>query len=127
MSRKLKPNELSDSLGQILTVYASEVTDQINAVGEQSIQALVAETKRTANRLTGDYRKAITYARIKRLFGDTFVWYAKGKKGRLTHLLAHGHALRNGGRVAGNPFLQNALARILPSYLAKIQEVLKGD
>lgn len=127
MKRKVKPSELSDSLGQILTVYASEVTDHINAVGEDSVQRLVKETKRTANRLTGDYRKAITYARIKGLFGDTFVWYAKGKKGRLTHLLVHGHATRNGGRVAGSPFLQNALAKILPNYLAKVKEVLKGD
>lgn len=95
------------------------------------MKRLVKETKRTAPRKTGEYRKAITFTRVKRLFGDTFVWYARGKKGRLTHLLVHGHDMvRNGrvvGRVKGSPFLERALARLIPDYLHRVEGVLGDD
>ncbi len=130
-ARKVKPSELSDSLGQVLTIYASDITSRVNAVTEDTMKRLVKETKRTAPRKTGEYRKAITFTRVKRLFGDTFVWYARGKKGRLTHLLVHGHDMvRNGrvvGRVKGSPFLERALARLIPDYLRRVEGVLGGD
>mgnify|MGYP000575646557 FL=1 len=130
-ARKVKPSELSDSLGQVLTIYASDITSRVNAVTEDTMKRLVKETKRTAPRKTGEYRKAITFTRVKRLFGDTFVWYARGKKGRLTHLLVHGHDMvRNGrvvGRVKGSPFLERALARLIPDYLSRVEGVLGDD
>lgn len=130
-ARKVKPSELSDSLGQVLTIYASDITSRVNAVTEDTMKRLVKETKRTAPRKTGEYRKAITFTRVKRLFGDTFVWYARGKKGRLTHLLVHGHDMvRNGrvvGRVKGNSFLERALSRLIPDYLHRVEGVLGGD
>lgn len=130
-ARKVKPSELSDSLGQVLTIYASDITSRVNAVTEDTMKRLVKETKRTAPRKTGEYRKAITFTRVKRLFGDTFVWYARGKKGRLTHLLVHGHDMvRNGrvvGRVKGSPFLERALSRLIPDYLRRVEGVLGGD
>lgn len=130
-ARKVKPSELSDSLGQVLTIYASDITSRVNAVTEDTMKRLVKETKRTAPRKTGEYRKAITFTRVKRLFGDTFVWYARGKKGRLTHLLVHGHDMvRNGrvvGRAKGNTFLERALARLIPDYLSRVEGVLGGD
>lgn len=131
MSRRAKPEELSDSLGQVLTIYASDITSRVNAVTEDTMKRLVKETKRTAPRKTGEYRKAITFTRVKRLFGDTFVWYARGKKGRLTHLLVHGHDMvRNGrvvGRVKGSPFLERALSRLIPDYLRRVEGVLGDD
>lgn len=95
------------------------------------MKRLVKETKRTAPRKTGEYRKAITFTRVERLFGDTFVWYARGKKGRLTHLLVHGHDMvRNGrvvGRVKGSSFLERALSRLIPDYLHRVEGVLGDD
>lgn len=130
-ARKVKPSELSDSLGQVLTLYAADVTARINAVGEDTMKRLVKETKRTAPRKTGEYRKAITFTRVERLFGDTFVWYARGKKGRLTHLLVHGHDMvRNGrvvGRVKGSSFLERALSLLIPDYLHRVEGVLGDD
>lgn len=130
-TRRVRPEELSDSLGQVLTLYAADVTARINAVGEATMKDLVRETRRTAPKKSGDYRKAITYTRVRGLAGDRFVWYARGKKGRLTHLLVHGHDMvRNGrvvGRVKGSPFLERALARLIPDYLRRVEGVLGGD
>ena len=141
MSSRVKPEELSDSLGQVLTLYAADVTARINAVGEATMKDLVRETRRTAPKKSGDYRKApkksgdyrkaITYTRVRGLAGDRFVWYARGKAGRLTHLLVHGHDMvRNGrvvGRVKGSPFLERALSRLIPDYLRRVEGVLGGD
>lgn len=131
MSRRAKPEELSDSLGQVLTLYADDVTAQINAVGEATMKDLVRETRRTVPKESGDYRKAITSTRVRGLAGDRFIWYARGKEGRLTHLLVHGHDMvRNGrvvGRVKGSPFLERALSRLIPDYLHRVEGVLGDD
>lgn len=131
MHECIPPIRMPEVLGQMLDEYASDVTDRVNAVTEDAMKRLVKETKRTAPRETGEYRKAITFTRVKRLFGDTFVWYTRGKGGRLTHLLVHGHDMvRNGrvvGRVKGSPFLERALSRLIPDYLHRVEGVLGDD
>ena len=54
MSRRVKPEELSDSLGQVLTLYAADVTARINAVGEAAMKDLGQATRRTAPKESGD-------------------------------------------------------------------------
>lgn len=131
MSKRINPEELSGALGQVLTLYADDVTAQINAVGEATMKDLVRETRRTAPKESGDYRKAITSTRVRGLAGDRFIWYARGKAGRLTHLLVHGHdVVRDGrvvGRAKGNSFLERALARLIPDYLSRVEGVLGDD
>lgn len=131
MSRRVKPEELSDSLGQVLTLYAADVTARINAVGEAAMKDLVQATRCTAPKESGDYRKAITSTRVRGLAGDRFIWYARGKAGRLTHLLVHGHdVVRDGrvvGRAKGNSFLERALSRLIPDYLRRVEGVLGDD
>lgn len=131
MSKRINPEELSDALGQVLTLYADDVTSRINAVGEATMKDLVRETRRTAPKDSGDYRKAITSTRVRGLAGDRFIWYARGKVGRLTHLLVHGHdVVRDGrvvGRAKGNSFLERALARLIPDYLSRVEGVLGDD
>ena len=46
---------------------------------------------------------------------------------RLTHLLVHGHETRDGGRTRPDPFLKNALDRVLPEYERDVEEAIKGD
>lgn len=131
MSKRINPEELSDSLGQVLALYADDITARINAVGEATMKDLVRETRRTAPKESGDYRKAITSTRVRGLAGDRFIWYARGKAGRLTHLLVHGHdVVRDGrvvGRAKGNTFLERALARLIPDYLSRVEGVLGDD
>lgn len=127
MSKRVAPTELGDALGEVLTLYAQDVADGVNAVGEETMVKLVEETKRTAPINSGAFRRAISSQCIKRLTGNVFVWYVKGRQGRITHLLVHGHAKRNGGRVPGNPFLTNALKHLLPEYEKLVKGVVERD
>lgn len=127
MSKRVAPTELGDALGEVLTLYAQDVADGVNAVGEETMVKLVEETKRTAPIGSGAFRRAISSQCIKRLTGNVFVWYVKGRQGRITHLLVHGHAKRNGGRVPGNPFLANALKHLLPEYEKLVKGVVERD
>lgn len=127
MSKRVAPTELGDALGEVLTLYAQDVADGVDAVGEETMVKLIEETKRTAPIDSGVFRRAISSQCIKRLTGNVFVWYVKGRQGRITHLLVHGHAKRNGGRVPGNPFLANALKHLLPEYEKLVKGVVERD
>ena len=56
-----------------------------------------------------------------------YIWHVKAPDHRLTHLLVHGHATRNGGRTKADPFLQNALDTVLPEYETAVKEAVQSD
>ena len=127
MANTIKPSALEDALAEQLTLYHRDVLDRVNEAGERAAKALVKRTKATAPKNRGDFRKAITYKVVQKVGGDKmFIWGVKAPKHRLTHLLVKGHATVNGGRVPGNPFLDNALDAVLPEYEREVEEALKN-
>lgn len=124
----IKVTGLGDAITQELTLYHKDVTERVDRISEASIKMLAIETRKTAPvGKRGDFKRSISSKRlVKRATGSTYVWYVKSPHHRLTHLLVHGHAAKDGGRVPGNPFLQNACDRILPEYEAAVERTLKG-
>jgi hypothetical protein len=124
----IKATGLGDAITQELTLYHQEVTDRVDRIGEESIKQLAKLTRATAPvGARGDFRKSIASKRlVKRKTGSTYVWYVKAPNHRLTHLLAHGHATKDGGRTRADPFLQNAVDQVLPEYEAAIERTLKN-
>lgn len=125
----IKPSDLGAAITEALGIYHEEVVEEVNAAGERAAKKLVQLTKKTAPKRTGDYRKSLTYtAKENAATGDKeFTWGAKAPHHRLTHLLVKGHPTANGGRVAGDPFLENALDTVLPEYEREVEEALKYD
>ena len=126
--------EMGAAMENMLEIYSQDVQDAIVDVTETWMKTLVRETKRTAPRgpRNGQFRKNISadyreLRRVKSLRGRTIraTWYVKAPDYRLTHLLVHGHATRNGGRTRANPFLQNAVDFVIPGYEHDLEEVLK--
>jgi len=125
MSKTIKPNKLADAIEQELTLYHKDVIERVNNAGETAVKTLVERTKASAPVDSGNFKKHIASKAVADSNGaKRFVWYVKAPFYRLTHLLVHGHAKPNGGRVPGNPFLQNALDEVLPAYEEEIQEAL---
>ena len=111
-----------------VTIYHDSVVEGIDSAGGEAIKKLVKLTK--ANAPEGHrrrYKKSITSKRLeKNKRGSKYVWFVKPPDHRLTHLLVHGHATKDGGRTKSNPFLANALDQVLPEYEEKVKEVISN-
>ena len=129
-------NDINTEIERVLTIYTEEINTKLRDITRESMRKLVKETKATAprGRRNGQYKKSITanYQGLKPsangLKGQDInaIWYVRAPDYRLTHLLAYGHATRNGGRTSANPFLQNAVNKVIPEYEQKVQEAISN-
>lgn len=120
-------DKLAGAIKEELTIYHEEVNEKLRSVTRESMADLVHKTRATAPVDQGDFKKAIAgdfrgLARGLRSVSAT--WYVKAPHYRRTHLLVNGHATVNGGRTKPNPFLENALAEVLPEYEQKVKEAI---
>ena len=130
-SNRVKLEDLGGAIAQELTAYRKDTQDKINKAGRKAIKEVERKTKDTApfnaQAYHQHYADQITTKTEKSRTGDeTHIWYAKGKAGRLTHLLVKGHETRDGGRTRADPFLQNALDAVLPDYEKEVEEACHG-
>lgn len=127
MAKHLKPGDLGAAIEQELTIYHAEVVEKLDAAGEEAMKKLVKLTKAAAP--TGErksFKRNISSKVLRKTNrGSTRVWYVKPPDHRLTHLLAHGHATKDGGRTKADPFLKNALGTVLPEYEKNAEEAIK--
>jgi hypothetical protein len=128
MAKTIKPADLGKAINQELMLYHEDIIKRVNLASEETAKELVKRTKKTAPKQSGDFRKAITYVEsANTATGNRFFkWGAKAPHHRLTHLLVHGHAKKDGGRVPGDPFLENALDELLPDYEKKVEEAVQN-
>lgn len=125
---KLTPGDLiGKAIDKELKLYHKQITDSVNAKSEKAAVTLTKKLKATAPKNSGKYARAIAYTERTNAAtgGKTYTVGAKGTEGRKTHLLAHGHATRNGGRTKGNPFLANAVNEVLPEYEREVKQVIE--
>lgn len=127
MAKGISTADLAAAIERELTIYHSDVVDAIDAAGQASIKKLVKLTRATAPvGARGSFKRNITSKRLSKTDrGSSYVWYVKPPDHRLTHLLVHGHATRDGGRTRADPFLKNALATVLPEYEKAIKEAVQ--
>lgn len=128
MAKSLKPEDLGGAIAEELTIYHQDTTATLNELSRQATKDLVSKTRATAPvGARGSFRKNIASKRVKQTRnGDTYAWYVKPPDHRLAHLLAHGHATRDGGRTRADPFLQNACDVVLPEYEKNVEEAIKN-
>ena len=122
------PANLGEAIAEELTVYHRNVTEAVNKLSAKAAKDLVKKTKATAPvGYRGSFRSNIT-SRVseKSRNGDTYAWCVNAPDYRLTHLLVHGHATRDGGRTRSDPFLVNAMAEVLPEYERNVEEAIKN-
>lgn len=135
MSKRVLVGEVSAAINEELTVYGQKITDSVNAVGAEEMNRLVEITRATAPRggvirkkkKHTPFYKDIRSDVVPGTRGDRYIWHVGGQNYRLTHLIVHGHATKDGGRTKANPFLTNALAKILPEYESRVKEAIEND
>ena len=128
MAKSIKPEQLGAAIQEELTTYSEGVAERVNAVGKTAAEKLRKLTKATAPVASGDFRKHIAVKEVDAGHGTKkYIWHVKAPDHRLTHLLVHGHATKNGGRTKGDPFLKNALETVLPEYEQAVKEAVQND
>lgn len=131
MSRRVTPDELADAIEEELTLYRENVEEDLREATRQCVTKLVKKTRATAPKgKRGTYAKKIAadFRGLKKGAPHIkAIWYVKAPEHRLTHLLVHGHATRDGGRTKADPFLENALNEVLPEFERAVEEAVKND
>lgn len=131
MSRvTITPDKLSETIEKELTIYHEDVEERLRDATRKSMGDLVKKTRATAPKgKSGRFSKSIAgdFRGLKK--GNRNIkatWYVKKPHYRLTHLLVHGHATKDGGRTRANPFLENALNEVLPEFEKAVEEAIKN-
>lgn len=125
---RISIEQLGEVLDRELFQYSKRLTERVNQLSDAAVKQLVKRTKATApvGDRNGRFRSKISSTRLRESRnGDTYVWFVKAPEHRLTHLLVHGHATKNGGRTSPHPFLANALNEVFPAYENAVLEALK--
>ncbi len=126
MSKAVKPEDLGKAIQAELSLYSEGVVERVNTAGRTSANKLKKLTKATAPVASGSFRKNIAVKEVDAGHGmKKYIWHVKAPDHRLTHLLVHGHATRNGGRTKADPFLTNALNTVLPEFEKAMEEATK--
>ena len=116
-------NSFSDEIQKLLKEYGEDVQ---KIVDEQIVEVQKEDTKelkKTSPKDQGEYRKGWKL-KVKegRLGVETTVY--NSTHGWLVHLLEHGHAKRDGGRVEAKPHIGPVLEKAEKKILDRIKEKL---
>lgn len=137
MKDKITINDLDKAIAEQLNSYASDIRLKVHVVTDTAVRKLVQKTKKRApkgvegrktrdgkNRIPGTFAKHITRTvEDKGVLGTKGIWHVNGDEYRLTHLLVHGHQLRQGGRAQGNDFLDKSVQEVSKEY---VEELVKA-
>lgn len=128
MAKRVTLETLGAAIQEELTIYHRDVIERVDALSKKAASDLAKKTRATAPvGARGSFKRNISSKLLKKnRNGSTYVWYVKPPDHRLTHLLVHGHATRNGGRTRGNSFLSDAWAQVQVDYEEAIKEALQN-
>lgn len=119
-------DQLSDAIQARLDTFETSVREGVKKAVDESMDGMVKETRNTAQSRTGRYKKKIgATVGEDTLMKYSKVWHVKAPDYRLAHLLNNGHALRNGGRYAGNQHVTDSANHAVESFQHKLEEVIR--
>ena len=118
-------DKLADELARALTEYSQEVADGIKKAADDVTKEAVSSLKKTSPVLTGSYAKGWSRktqyesrsAKRNTVYNRTDY--------QLTHLLEHGHASRNGGRVAPKVHIKPVEEKAVADFEKKVRGAIE--
>ena len=119
--KKIKIDDLEDTVSKILDEYAGEVDGAVEEITRAAAKAGAAEIRENAKNTfegTGKYAKSWTYKVERGRLYTTGVIYSNMPG--LPHLLENGHAKRGGGTVKGRPHIKPVEEKLNSQYESQI-------
>ncbi len=123
---KISIDSLADEIIKGLNEYKSNVNAEMKKAVRRAANVAKNEIKENAPEDTGKYAKSWAVKIVEEksnAFSATV--YSKNRY-QIAHLLEHGHAKRNGGRVAGKAHIAPAEAKAVSQLEYEIERNLKN-
>lgn len=125
-NQKVSIQEMANAITRELAAYNQEVTDGIKDAVKEAAKECANQIKQNSPVLTGRYRKGWTDKIMYDGREDIRITVYNRTDYQLTHLLEHGHAKVNGGRVAGKAHIGPAAQNAEDKLLREVQVVVQG-
>ena len=118
---KVKIKGLSNEIVKALADYKDEVNKGIEIEKENVAKKAVKILKETSPKNSGKYAKGW---KVSDISGKKVVHNKTDYQ--LTHLLEHGYAKVNGGRVAAKPHIRPVEEKVIKEFVEGVEKVIKG-
>lgn len=118
--------DLTATIKKMLAGAEQEIYDEVADIAENIVQESTDKIQKAGDYegRTGKYRKGF-YNKGERGWRK-FTFTLANKRYRLTHLLEHGHATRDGGRTKAHPHWKPTQEAIKKKYVAEVKKRLGG-
>lgn len=122
---RIEPADLQRVVNGILSDYAEDVREAVDEATTETAADAVKKLKTNSmpfkdNTYSKGWTKKVTRSR---LYSQATVY--NRTEGRLTHLLEHGHALRNGGRARAFPHIAPVNDQVPEVFEEKLEAALR--
>ena len=126
MGRRISIDALADTVMEYLNDYADVSTEGMKKAVRKAGNTVKKEIGANAPKDTGAYAKSWAVKNTKETANALEVTVYSRNKYQLAHLLEHGHAKRNGGRVAGKSHIAPAEETGIRQLEAEIERCLRN-
>lgn len=125
MGRRIQAGQLADAVMKELEEYADFVSEEMKAAVKNAGDTARKEIKASAPQNIGAYAKSWAVKKTKESSSAVEVTVYSRNRYQLAHLLEHGHAKRNGGRVAARPHIAQAEETAVEQLEREIERSLR--
>lgn len=126
MANKIPIDQLAAEVMKGLTEYADLATEDMKKAVRKSAKTVQSEIKANAPKNTGKYAASWTVKTEKETSNSLDLIVHSKNRYQLAHLLEHGHAKRNGGRIAAQPHIAPAEQSGIKELENEIAKALGG-
>jgi hypothetical protein len=126
MSKKVSIDQLEDAIMQELEEYASLASDELKDAVRKTAKDVRTDIQDSAPVRTGKYKKSWSVKKVNETSSNIDLVVHSRNRYQIAHLLEHGHAKRNGGRVAARPHIAPAEQKGNEELEKLIKQKLKG-
>jgi bacteriophage HK97-gp10 putative tail-component len=119
----INPNELSNEINRMLSGYVAGVSEEIEKAAKDVANEAKKEIEYDSPHLTGTYERSWKVKKKSKRGKPLYIIH--NLEYQLTHLLEHGHALRNGGRTRAFPHIAPAEERAIREYLDRVKGAIE--
>lgn len=126
MGSRIQIDQLADTVMRELENYAETTTDGVMAAVKKAANTVKKEISATAPVRTGKYAKSWATKTTGENSHAIEITVHSRNRYQLAHLLEHGHAKRNGGRVAARPHIAAAEQRGIEELEREIERSIRN-